>query len=130
MKSSLAIDAGGSPSSILIGVLIGICLSISMSACTSSGSSARVSTTGLTHEEKQRLYAAAMTVSEFPLESETFKDVCRKIGIFDAQGNQNDNYMGFVTAHLEWALKTETDAFKREINTREKAREYLNKYLP
>jgi hypothetical protein len=102
-----------------------------MSACTSSsGTSARVGTAGLTEDEKHRLYAAALTASEFPLESETFKEVCRKIGIFDADGKQNDNYMGFVTAHFEWAMKTETEQFKREINTREKAREYINKSLP
>ena len=133
MKSILAIDPDGVPSSILIAALIGISLtiSLSMSACTSSsGTAARVTTAGLSEEDKHRLYAAALASTEFPLESETFKEVCRRIGIFDAQGNQNDNYMGFVTAHLEWALKTETDAFKREINTREKAREYIKKYLP
>jgi hypothetical protein len=65
-----------------------------MSACTSSsGTSARVGTAGLTEDEKHRLYAAALTASEFPLENETFKEVCRKIGIFDADGKQNDNYM-------------------------------------
>ena len=120
------------PSSVLIGVLLGISLSISslsMSACTaSSGSSARVSAASFTEEEKHRLYAAAMAASEFPLESKTFKEVCRKIGIFDAEGNQNDNYMWFVTTHLEWVMKTETKSFKSEINTREKAREYLNKF--
>ncbi len=127
MKSTLTIV----PSGILVGLLIGICLSISMSACTSSsGTSARVGTAGPTEEEKHRLYAAALEASEFPLESETFRKVCRKIGIFDDHGNQNDSYLGFVSAHLEWAMKPGADAFKREINTREKAREYINKSLP
>lgn len=102
-----------------------------MSACsTSSGTSASVSPQDLPEEEKHRLYAAALAVSEFPLESETFKEVCRKIGIFDAHGNQNDKYLEFVTAHLEWVMKTETEQFKRQINSREKAREYINKSLP
>ena len=101
-----------------------------MSACTSSSvTSARVGTS-LTEEEKHRLYAAAMAASEFPLESKIFKEVCNKIGIFDTGGNQNDNYMGFVTAHFEWAMKIENQAFKREINTQEKARTYVEKYLP
>jgi MFS superfamily sulfate permease-like transporter len=117
------------PSSVLVGILMGICVSISMSGCTSSrGTSARVGTVDLTEDEKHRLYAAALAASEFPLESKTFKEVCKKIGIFDAHGNQSDNYMRFVTAHLERAMKTETEQFKREINTREKAREYLNKF--
>lgn len=129
MKSIMAIDPRSVPSSVLIGVLIGISLSISMPACSSSrGTSARVGTAYWTEDEKHRLYAAALAASEFPLENKTFNEACRKIGIFDAHGNQNDNYMGFVTAHLEWAMKTETQQFKREINTREKAREYLNKY--
>jgi hypothetical protein len=59
-----------------------------------------------------------------------FKAVNYKIEIFDAHGNPNDNYMGFVKAHIEWAMKTENQPFKREINTQEKARKYLDKYLP
>jgi hypothetical protein len=130
MTSILAISPRSVPVSVLIGVLIGISLSISMSACTSSAvTSARVGTS-LTEEEKHRLYAAAMAASEFPLESKTFKKVCEKIGIFDAQGNQNDNYLGFITAHIEWAMKTENQPFKSEINTQEKARTYVEKYLP
>ena len=85
---------------------------------------------GWTEDEKHRLYAAALAASEFPLESETFKEVCRRIGIFDADGKQNDNYMEFVTAHFEWAMKTETAQFKRDINTREKAREYIKRSMP
>jgi hypothetical protein len=117
--------------SILANVLIGILIGFSLSACSSqSGARARVRTAGLTEEDRHRLYAAALEASEFPLESETFRKVCRKIGIFDDHGNQNDKYLGFVSAHLEWAMKAETDAFKREINTREKAGDYINKHLP
>jgi hypothetical protein len=84
----------------------------------------------LNDEEKHRLYAAALAASDRPLESAIFKDVCKKIEIFDAHGNPNDNYLEFVKTHVEWALKTETQQFKREINTGEKAREYIQKYLP
>ena len=116
---------------VLSGVLIGVLIGISTSACTSSGTSTSTAgTAGLTEDEKHRLYTAALAVSEFPLESQIFKEVCKKIGIFDAHGNPNDNYMGFVTAHLDWAMKTETEPFKQEINTKEKARAYINKYLP
>ncbi len=118
--------------SILAIVLIGVLIVISMSACTggSGTSTSGAGTASLTEDEKHCLYAAALAASESPLESETFKEVCKKIGVFDAHGNQNDNYMGFVTAHLEWAMKTETEQFKREINTKEKAREYIINYLP
>ena len=117
--------------SILATVLVSVLIGFFVSACTNgSGTSASVVATGLTEDEKHRLYAAALAASEFPLENQTFKEVCMKIGIFDAGGNQNDNYMGFVTAHFEWAMNKETEAFKREINTREKARAYLYKSLP
>jgi len=117
--------------SILAIVLIGVLIVISMSACTggSGTSTSGAGTASLTEDQKHRLYAAALAVSEAPLESETFKEVCKKVGIFDAHGNPNDNYMGFVKAHLEWAMKIETEQFKREINTKEKAREYINKHL-
>jgi hypothetical protein len=116
--------------SILAIVLIGISLSISMSACTGSKGAftATANSIALTEDEKHRLYAAALEESEFPLESKTFKEVCEQIGVFDSRGNQNDNYMGFVAAHIEWAMKPESQPFKREINTKEKAREYINKY--
>jgi hypothetical protein len=117
--------------SILAIVLIGISLSISMSACTSSsGNSAARVGTSLTEDEKHRLYTAALAASDSPFESETYREVCKKIGIFDAHGQQNGNYMGFVAAHLEWAMKTENEQFKREINTRENAREYVSRHLP
>jgi hypothetical protein len=118
--------------SILAIVLGGVFLSISMSACTGSTgtSTAKAEPVALTEDEKHRLYAAALAASEFPLESTSFKEVCERIGIFDAQGNQNDNYMGFVAAHIEWAMKPESQPFKREINSREKASEYINKNSP
>ena len=113
--------------SILAIVLIGI----SISGCTSHSdiSTATAGSYSSTEEQRHRLYAAALAASESPLESETFREVCKKIGIFDAHSNQNGNYGRFVTAHLEWAMKTETEQFKREINTQEKARQYLIKHF-
>jgi hypothetical protein len=106
-------------------------IAFSLSACSPGGSTAASSAANhLSEDDRHRLYSAALAASESPLESETFKEVCKKIGIFDAHGNPNDNYMGFVAAHLEWAMKTETEQFKREIKTKEKAREYVSKHLP
>src|ERR1700687_3838235 len=120
MKSFVAIG--------LIGVLIGL----NLSACTRSSATsvASAGSDGMSQDQKHRLYSAALAASESPLESETFGEVCKKIGIFDARGNQNDHYMAFVSAHIEWAMKAENRSFKQEINTREKAHEYLNKYMP
>jgi len=111
-------------------------LAIALLAVTLSGLScggnatASHSAATLTDDEKHRLYTAALAVSETPLESEIFKDVCKKIGIFDAQDHPNDNYMAFVSAHVDWAMKAETKQFKAEINSRDKARDYISKHVP
>jgi hypothetical protein len=94
-----------------------------------SAAGARTDAARLTEDEKHRLYSAALAVSESPLDTETFKEVCKKIGIFDSGGNPNDKYMVFVAAHVDWGMKPETDQFRREINTKEKARGYLNQHV-
>ena len=105
-------------------------IALSLSGCGPAGStSARKNASRLTEDEKHRLYSAALAASASPLDSDSFKDVCREIGIFGGDGKPNDQYMAFVAAHLEWATKIETQQFKREINTPENARAYLNKYL-
>jgi len=111
----------------VIGILIGMLLS----ACASgAGTATGAGAPGLTDDERHRLYAAALSAIESPLESPSFKEVCQKIGVFDAQGNQNENYMAFVQAHVEWAMNGDTEPFRTEINSREKARAYLRNHLP
>jgi hypothetical protein len=120
--------------SIIATTLIALCLS----ACNSGGSSASATSgTGtrnngarLTEDQKHRLYTAALAASESPLDTDLFKDVCRTIGIFDANGVPNDNYMPFVSAHIDWALRPETEQLRRELNTKEKAKDYVAKHLP
>lgn len=84
----------------------------------------------LSESERHQLYSAALAATETPLESDVFKDVCRKIGIFDAEGKPNNNYMTFVSSHVDWAMKAENEPFRAQINSREKAREYLAQNLP
>ena len=74
--------------------------------------------------------AGALAANESPLETEAFKVVCERIGIFDVHGRPNNNYLGFVSAHVDWAMKDETQQFKADINSREKAREYIAQHLP
>ena len=102
------------------------------SACSSGAATSANRKSGagsLTLDEKHRLYSAALAASESPLETDLFKDVCRKIGIFDGNSKPNDNYMAFVTEHVNWGMKSQTDQFRHEINTKEKAREYINQHL-
>jgi hypothetical protein len=89
----------------------------------------RKPSTSLTEDEKHRLYAAALAASESPVDSEIFKQVCRQIEIFDATGKPNDRYLQFVSVHVDWATTAQTDAFRSQINTPEKARQYINQRL-
>ncbi len=80
--------------------------------------------------ERHRRCTAVLAASESPLDTDIFKDVCKEIGIYDADGNPNDKYMTFVAAHVDWGTKPETEQFRPEISTQEKARDYINKHLP
>ncbi|HYW72804.1 MAG TPA: hypothetical protein VE961_17395 [Pyrinomonadaceae bacterium] len=87
-------------------------------------------TPSLSEPEKHRLYAAALAVSDSPLDSQTFKRTCQSIGIFDQKGQPNDTYMSFVTKHVDWSTSAQAEDFRRQINTKEKATTYLNEHLP
>jgi len=113
-------------------ILAIVLIALSLSACRSLGSvtSLRNDRVRLAEDEKHRLYTAALAESESPLDSDLFREVCKKIGIFNADGKPNDNYMTFVAAHVDWGMKAEIEQFRREIDTRKKAREYISKHLP
>ena len=95
---------------------------------TAATSAARTGGT-LTEDEKHRLYSAALAASDSPLDSDVFKDACRKIEIFDNDGKPNEKYMTFVTAHVDWSMRPQGGEFRHEINTKEKARAYLDSHL-
>jgi hypothetical protein len=84
----------------------------------------------LNEDDKHRLYSAALAASDAPLDNETFRDVCRQIGIFGNDGRPNGQYMAFVSQHVTWGTTPETDEFRREINSRDKAREYIKTIYP
>jgi hypothetical protein len=105
-------------------------IAVSLSGCGSNNSTAAKSAPNrLTEDEKHRLYSAALATSELPLDNDIFKNVCREIGIFDAEGRPNDQYMAFVSRHVNWGVRSDTEAFRREINSKDKATEYIKKHL-
>lgn len=118
-------------------ILATIIVAASFSGCSSASSNraappiATIESGGsnLTEDQKHKLYTAALAVSEFPLDTDIFKEVCRRIGIFNAAGKPNDKYMAFVAKHVEWAMKQETEGFRSEINTKEKARDFIRQLL-
>jgi hypothetical protein len=82
-----------------------------------------------TDDERHRLYAAALAASDSPMDTEVFGDVCRTIGIFDQDGKPNDRYVAFVSQHIAWGTNSETEAFRQQINSKDKAVEYIKKHL-
>jgi len=85
----------------------------------------------LTTDEKHRLYTAALVATASQYDTELFKDVCRKIGIMNNNGIPTNGYERFVgDDNLEWSRKPEAEQFKRDINSRDKAMDYIEKYLP
>jgi len=113
-------------------IVVTLCSGCSFRSASGSGASAASTQFNEAHfseEEKHKIYTAALAADESPLDSALFKEVCKKIGIFDAEGKPNDKYMVFVAEHVEWAMKPELELFRSEINTKEKAREYVNRQL-
>ncbi|HXT63266.1 MAG TPA: hypothetical protein VN696_09540 [Pyrinomonadaceae bacterium] len=114
-------------------LVIFLLIMLSLFACGCSGVTGQghdKNAVRLTDDERHRLYGAALAASDSPMDTDTFKDVCRTIGIFDATGKPNDQYLSFVSQHVDWATKSETDEFRGEINSREKARQYISSHLP
>ena len=110
--------------------IVAALIALSLAGCSSKGSTAtKPAAIELSEDQKHRLYSAALAASESPLDSDTFKAVCREIGIFDTQGRPTDQYMAFVSRHVNWWAQSETDQFRREINSKERARDYLKRHL-
>src|SRR5437868_2914705 len=113
-------------------VIVAIALiAILSSACSSLGSrTGHVHTArGLSEDQRHRLYAAALAASDSPMDTDAFKEVCQRIGIFDGSGKPNDQYMVFVSQHVNWGMQSEASEFRQEINSKERAREYIEQHL-
>jgi len=104
-------------------------MSILVSSCGRNSATVRDGSARLTEDEKHRLYAAALAASDAPLDTQNFKSACQAIGVFDQNGQPNDSYMTFVTKHFEWSRNAQSEGFRHQINTREKAKAYVEQYL-
>ena len=105
-------------------------LSLLVSSCAMNSATVRGGSASLTKDEKHRLYAAALAASDSPLDTQTFKRACQRIGVFDEEGQPNDKYIAFVTEHFEWSSNSQGDDFRGQISTREKAQAYIRSHLP
>ena len=99
-----------------------------LTGCSSLNSRADA-TRGFSDDQKHRLYSAALAASDSPMDTRSFAEVCRAIGIFDAQDKPNDHYIDFVSQHVAWASNHETEQFRQQISSKEKAREYIKQHI-
>ena len=88
-------------------------------ACSKSNSAA-----SLSQEEKYKLYYAATLTGEQSLK----KDVIKRLGVGSGESPIPDH--DFFTAFIDWDKTDAAMKFKDEINSPEKARDYVNKHLP
>ena len=80
-------------------------------------------------DQKHRLYSAALAASDSPMDTTSFAEVCRAIGIFDSRDKPNDQYLDFVSQHVAWASNNETEEFRQQISSKEKALEYIKQHI-
>jgi hypothetical protein len=121
MKSTLAIA--------LVAISLASCNYRNSRTSAAKAAEAKPELNATSEDEKHRLYSAALAASESPLDTELFSDVCKKIGIYDVKGKPTDRYMPFVQAHIDWGTRPDNERFRQEINSKEKARDYLTRYL-
>ena len=90
----------------------------------SSSSSSSSSASSMTDDDKHKLYQAALMTAD----AELLRRVEVKLGLREEDFTLGDNYQAFVTEHVSWAIRN-TD-FASEVNTPEKARDYVNRNIP
>ncbi len=109
--------------------LVSALLSVAISVASCGWRSATSHSAELSDLEKHQLYSAALAASDSPLDTDIYRDVCRRIGIFDTTGRPNEQYMAFVSQHVAWGTQPESLEFRNEIDSKAKAREYIKKHL-
>ena len=89
-----------------------------------SNSSSSTDVSSMSDDDKHKLYYAA----SFTGEAELVRRVSVKLGLTDDDFVPRDNYQQFMQDHIGWVMRN-TD-FVQEINSREKARAYVNEHFP
>lgn len=97
---------------------------VNTATANSSTDSMTFDDSSITEEEKYRLFYAASKVGEQPL---TVK-ISKKIGIIDEKGQATPYYKTFIAGMLSWATKDVE--FVKKIDSKEKAREYVDSQMP
>jgi hypothetical protein len=105
--------------STIIALLIG--LSLIGAACSKSGGG---SAANMSDDDKYKLIYASVLTQDPTI----IADVIRKLGFVNSDGTPNDSYKKFMEGGRDWGMKNMT--FAQEVNTPEKAKEYVKSHMP
>jgi hypothetical protein len=89
-----------------------------------SNSSSSTDVSSMSDDDKHKLYFAAGMTGE----AEVVRRVSVKLGLTDEDFTPGGNYEKFVQEHIGWVLRNQD--FVQTVNTREKARAYVNEHFP
>lgn len=89
----------------------------------SSENSSSTSSSSYSDDDKHKLFQAASMSGDADL----VQKVVKKLGLFTASGVPKDEYPEFIKDHVTWGLSNA--AFIASLDTREKARAYVDAHL-
>lgn len=82
------------------------------------------SAANMSDDDKYKLFYAATQTRDPAIQT----DVAKKIGLVNSDGTPTDYYKKFVDGAMGWAQKNL--AFVQEVNTPDKAKEYVKSHTP
>jgi hypothetical protein len=97
-----------------------IALTLVSFACNKSGGSAA----NMSDDDKYKLIVAASKTGDQAL----MADVAKKTGLVNSDGSPSEESKKFTQGAFEWGMKN--SAWLKEIDTPEKAKEYVKSHLP
>jgi hypothetical protein len=103
--------------STIVALIFG--LTILSMACSKSGTA-----TSMSDDDKYKLFYAATQTKDPAIQA----DIGKKIGLVNSDGTPTDYYKKFIDGAMGWAQKNL--AFVQEVNTPEKAKEYVKSHTP
>jgi hypothetical protein len=77
----------------------------------------------MSDDDKHKLFQAGAITQD----NEIAHRVWRKLGLLDAAGTPNDQYIEFVKDHAPWLIRNVD--FVQSLNTPEKARAYVEAHI-
>lgn len=81
------------------------------------------SSSSMSDDDKHKLFQAGAATQD----ADIARRVWKKLGLVDAEGTPNDQYVEFVKAHVGWLIRNSD--FAQSLNSPEKARAYVEAHI-